>query len=79
MPSTPPVLHSTLQPQLGKFLKKQRVALRMGLRAVEEKSGVSKGVISRIERGAESEVSTLRRIAEALGWRLSLVDSESNG
>lgn len=67
-------LHNSLMsaPRLPALLKLHRTAQGLTLDVPSERSGVSRGVISRIERGeASPSTGTLGKLAEALGLSIS--------
>ena len=55
-----------------KFLKAERQAQGLSLSDVEEKTGIGRAALSRLENKSETNptVATLTRYAEALGKRL---------
>jgi transcriptional regulator with XRE-family HTH domain len=58
--------------RVGRAVKARRKELRLTLRALASKSGISSSMISDIERGAKSPtISTLSLIAAALGTPIS--------
>jgi transcriptional regulator with XRE-family HTH domain len=69
--SKPPT-NETLEKQIGEAIRQFRTANRVGLAALAERAGISKGFLSKIERGEKAPaISTLMAIAAALNIRLS--------
>ena len=68
-------LHDTVQ-----LLKTERELRGLSLSDIEEKTGISKSAISKLENNddANPTVSTLSRYAEALGMTLSVVLTEKS-
>jgi DNA-binding phage protein len=58
-----------------KLLKEERLRMGLSLADVEERTGIGRPNLSRLENEAESNptISTLTRYAEALGKRLMIV------
>lgn len=62
----------TTEPNVGERIRELRVARKLSLRALAEKSSLSTNAISLIERGENSPtVSSLHRLATALGVPIS--------
>jgi transcriptional regulator with XRE-family HTH domain len=62
----------TISTRLAQVIKRRRAQLRLTLRGLASRSGISASMISDIERGAKSPtVSTLDALAQALGLPLS--------
>lgn len=58
---------------IGKKLRAERKDAGLTLPQLAEDSGVSKGNLSRIEHGADFQISTLYKLCKALGTRPRLV------
>jgi len=57
---------------LGPFLKRTREYRGLTLPELAERSGVSKGNLSRIERGGDVQASTLKKLCDVLELRIQL-------
>ncbi len=61
------------QPSFGRTLRKHREKiLREGLRALSLRSRIHPSLISRIERGADTNLSTALKLVDAYGLKTSL-------
>ncbi len=61
-----------LEKLIGQEIRRHRLANRVGIGMLAKRAGISKGFLSKIERGAKAPaISTLIRIATALNIRIS--------
>lgn len=61
----------------GTAIRALRKALKVGLRTVEERTGLNRGLLSRLERGLrKASEEELRLIAEALSVPVAAINRE---
>ena len=58
--------------EIGEQLGQLRAKKELSLRQLEEVSGVGYAHIKRIESGANASIDTITKIANALGYRITL-------
>jgi transcriptional regulator with XRE-family HTH domain len=58
--------------ELGQVVRATRIAKHLTQAELSARSGLSRDTVSRLERGAPVDTSTLARLATALGCRIEL-------
>lgn len=59
------------QPEFGSALRNLRKIDDIGIGEAAARAGVSKGLLSRIERGADLQLSTLHKLASAYRFKIA--------
>jgi transcriptional regulator with XRE-family HTH domain len=67
----------TTQPEFGASLREMRQRRRLPIRSAADLAGIGKGLLSKIERGSDVQLSTVNKIVSAYGLRLSLKETKS--
>lgn len=60
--------------KFAKFVKKKRIDLDLSQEELAENSGISLKSLSTIETGKKVRVSTLRKLAEHLGFGIEVIE-----
>lgn len=60
----------TKQPNLGANLRILRELREEGIRLAADRAGISRGLLSKIERGADMQLSTLNKILRSYDMEL---------
>lgn len=63
----------TFHTWIGGTLRDERKRLKLTMREVAEKAGISTPAVVRLERGEGSKLDTAEKVAGVLGYRMGLV------
>lgn len=63
----------TFHTWIGGTLRDERKRLKLTMREVAEKAGISTPAVVRLERGEGSKLDTAEKVADVLGFQMGLV------
>lgn len=63
----------TFHTWIGGTLRDERKRLKLTMREVADKAGISTPAVVRLERGEGSKLDTAEKVAKALGYQMGLV------